>query len=326
MKEAMFYEKLDNNTVHCLLCPHDCMIKEGKYGFCNVRKNVNGTLNTENYGIVTAIALDPMEKKPLYHFYPGRYILSVGTFGCNLRCAFCQNWEISQQKLEGNFALPEQLIHIAKSQENNIGIAYTYNEPTIWFEYVIECAKAARENGLKNVLVSNGFINIEPLKELLKYIDAMNIDIKAFTDEYYRKLCYGKLDNVLRTVEVAAKSCHVEITTLLVTGENDNVDEMEKLAKWLSGINKNIPLHFTRYFPHYKMTNPPTPIETLKLVSETGKKYLNYVYTGNAPGFDNNTYCPVCGNLLIERNININIIGIKNNKCLKCGNEFYGFI
>jgi len=191
---------------------------------------------------------------------------------------------------------------------------------------VIECAKAARENGLKNVLVSNGFINIEPLKEVLKYIDAMNIDIKAFTDEYYRKLCYGKLDNVLRTVEVAAKSCHVEITTLLVTGENDNIDEIEKLAKWLSGINKNIPLHFTRYFPHYKMTNPPTPIETLKLVSETGKKYLNYVYTGNASGFDNNTYCPVCRNLLIERNININIIGIKNNKCSKCGNEFYGFI
>ncbi|SNX52676.1 AmmeMemoRadiSam system radical SAM enzyme [Thermoanaerobacterium sp. RBIITD] len=326
MKEAMFYEKINNSMLHCLLCPQDCKISDTKHGFCRARKNENGILYSENYGIITSLAMDPIEKKPLFHFYPGSYILSAGSYGCNLRCSFCQNWEISQQRLEGRYLSPEQLVTIAKKQEMNIGIAYTYNEPTIWYEYVLDSAKLAKKNGLKNVFVSNGFININPLRELLPYIDAMNIDIKAFTEDYYKRLCSGKLENVLKVVEEAIKHCHVEITTLLVTGENDDHEEIEKLSKWLSDIDKNIPIHFSRYFPQYKMENPKTPYGTLKDAYDIAKKYLNYVYVGNILGFDNNTYCPNCGNLLIRRNNGIYVLGIENNKCRKCGYSFYGCV
>ncbi|MBE0069364.1 AmmeMemoRadiSam system radical SAM enzyme [Thermoanaerobacterium thermosaccharolyticum] len=325
MKEALYYEKIDNDSVHCLLCPQNCIISDGKYGFCRARKNEGGKLYTENYGKITSLAVDPIEKKPLYHFIPGSHILSAGTYGCNLRCLFCQNWEISQQMLEGEYLSPSKLVEIAKKQQGNLGIAYTYNEPSIWYEYVLDSAKISHKEGLKNVLVTNGYINIDPLKELLQYIDAVNIDVKAFSNEYYKKICHGNLESVLKVVEEAALYCHVEITTLVVTGENDDYTEIEELCKWLSNINKDIPIHFSKYFPRYKMKNPETPIEVLEDIYGIAKKYLNYVYLGNVSGFDNNTYCPDCGYLLIKRKGYVHVVGIENNKCGKCGKKFYGY-
>lgn len=322
LKEAMFYKKLENNVVECLLCPHNCRINEGKYGVCDVRKNINGTLVTENYGIITSVAMDPIEKKPLYHFYPGRYIFSVGTYGCNLKCKFCQNWEIAHQKWEGDYISPQQLIAAAKRQIDNIGIAFTYNEPLIWYEYVHDGLIEAKKEGLKTVLVTNGYINLEPLKKILPYVDAMNIDVKAYTEDFYKKIVGGRLEPVLKTVEEVSKYCHVEVTNLVVTDLNDKEEEIENLVKWLSQIDKNIPLHFSRYFPNYQMNNPATPIATLQKAYEIGKKYLNFVYVGNVLGFDNNTHCPYCGNLLVERqNWYVNVKGLEGNKCRKCGNS-----
>ncbi|ERM91400.1 radical SAM protein [Caldanaerobacter subterraneus subsp. yonseiensis KB-1] len=320
LKEAMFYEKLENNAVRCRLCPHNCYIPEGRYGVCGVRKNVGGRLFSENYGVITSIALDPIEKKPLYHFYPGSYIFSVGTYGCNLKCKFCQNWEIAHQKWEGDFISPQDLILHAKRQRHNIGIAFTYNEPLIWYEYVYEGLQEAKKQGLKTVLVTNGYINPEPLKNLLPYVDAMNIDVKAFTEDFYKKIVGGRLDPVLKTVEEASKHSHVEITNLIVTDLNDSEEEIRNLSKWLFQIDKNIPLHFSRYFPQYKLANPPTPISTLERARDIAKEYLNFVYIGNVLGIDSNTYCPHCGNLLIERHgFYAKIKGPDGNRCSKCG-------
>lgn len=323
MKEAMYYEKLKDGMVYCKLCPQGCRIKNGKYGICRARKNQNGILVSDNYGKVTGIAMDPIEKKPLYHFYPGSYILSIGSFGCNLSCAFCQNWHISQQRdVEYRLIRPEELINIAEKQRGNIGIAYTYNEPSIWYEYMYDCAKIAKDRGLKNIMVTNGYINPEPLYNVLPYIDALNIDVKAFSDHYYKTLCGGRLASVINTVEIASRLCHVELTTLIVTDENDNLGEIEELVKWVASIDKDIPLHFTRYFPNYKMKNPPTEINTLLNTYKIGKKYLNYVYIGNVGGIDNNTYCPNCGNLLIKRDIYVDIVGVgQDKKCSRCGKE-----
>ncbi|KAA5807176.1 AmmeMemoRadiSam system radical SAM enzyme [Thermoanaerobacterium thermosaccharolyticum] len=325
MKEALYYEKIDNDSVHCLLCPQNCIISDGKYGFCRARKNEGGKLYTENYGKITSLAVDPIEKKPLYHFMPGSHILSAGTYGCNLRCLFCQNWEISQQRLEGEYLSPSKLVEIAKKQQGNVGIAYTYNEPSIWYEYVLDSAKISHKESLKNVLVTNGYINIDPLKELLQYIDAVNIDVKAFSNEYYKKICHGNLESVLKVVEEAVLNCHVEITTLVVTGENDDYSEIEELCKWISSINKDIPIHFSKYFPRYKMKNPETPIKVLEDIYAIAKKYLNYVYLGNVSGFNNNTYCPNCGHILIKRSGYVHVVGIEDNKCGKCGKSFYGY-
>ncbi|WP_028991462.1 AmmeMemoRadiSam system radical SAM enzyme [Thermoanaerobacter thermocopriae] len=322
LKEAMFYKKLENNVVECLLCPHNCHINEGKHGVCNVRNNINGILVTENYGTITSAALDPIEKKPLYHFYPGRYIFSVGTYGCNLKCKFCQNWEIAHQKWEGDYISLQQLIAAAKRQRDNIGIAFTYNEPLIWYEYVHDGLIEAKKEGLKTVLVTNGYINLEPLKKILPYVDAMNIDVKAYTEDFYKKICSGKLHPVLETVEQASKHCHVEVTNLIITDLNDKKEEIESLVKWLSQIDKNIPLHFSRYFPNYKLDNPPTPLDTLRRAYEIGKKYLNFVYVGNVMGFDNNTYCPYCENLLVKRDYwHVKLVGLEGSKCKKCGNS-----
>lgn len=321
MKEAMYYKKLDDNNVQCFLCPHRCTIKDGGAGACNVRKNKNGTLYSKNYARVSSLAMDPIEKKPLYHFYPGSYILSAGSIGCNLKCSFCQNYSIAQMDAETEEIYSDELINIALNEKGNVGIAYTYNEPSIWFEYVYETCVKARGNGLKNVLVTNGFISEEPLKLLLPYIDAMNIDVKGFTEKYYRDICKGILKPVKKTVETAAHSCHVEVTTLVVTDLNDSIPEIEGIAKWLSSIDKNIPLHLSRYFPNYKLSNEPTPVSTLMEAKEAAGRYLNYVYVGNVGGTDNNTYCPKCGNTLISRSQRAKITGIKNEKCENCGME-----
>ena len=281
--EAKFYEKLNDNRIHCCLCPHNCIIGENNFGRCKVRTNEKGKLFTINYGEITSIALDPIEKKPLYYFKPSTCILSAGSFGCNYTCSFCQNYSISQFKAKSHFLPPEQLVKAILTTKNNIGIAFTYNEPTIWYEYVYECAKLLKEADKSSsvVLVTNGYINEKPLSELIHYVDAMNIDLKSYSNKYYSNICGGNLKPVLDTIKISSKICHVEITNLLVTGENDNMDDVESIAKFLSSIDKNIPLHLTRYFPRYKLSNPPTDIKFMLKAKEIAKKYLNKVCLGN---------------------------------------------
>jgi pyruvate formate lyase activating enzyme len=283
-RSAMFYEKLDNNFVHCYLCPHNCHIKDSGIGFCGVRKNEEGELYSLNYGEITSAALDPIEKKPIALYRPGSYILSVGSFGCNMTCGFCQNHSISREKAPSSFVEPKDLINLAmksKVEDGNIGIAFTYNEPSIWYEYVYDVCQQADLNELDMVLVSNGYISPEPLKEILPYISAMNIDLKAFNDEYYKKTCSGDVESVKKTIEIASPECNVEVTTLLVNGYNDSPEEVEKLCQWLASVNPEIPLHLSRYFPRYKFDAPATPVETLYTSKEIADNYLHHVFLGN---------------------------------------------
>ncbi|QSQ08280.1 Pyruvate formate-lyase 1-activating enzyme [Koleobacter methoxysyntrophicus] len=323
MKEALFWETAEDGRVKCFLCPHNCLISEGKSGFCRQRKNVKGKLYTLNYGRVSSYGVDPIEKKPLYHFYPGSLIFSLGTLGCNFRCRFCQNWQIAQ--VEDGPAVgitPERAAELARSFKGNIGIAYTYSEPLIWYEYVLETARLAKQKGLKNVLVTNGFVNEKPLKDLLPYIDAMNIDVKGFTREFYKEYIKGDLSPVIETVERASKECHVEITTLLIPGLNDSEEDIRALSRWLGSLKRDIPLHLTRYFPNYKMDLPPTPVETMKKAREIAAAELDYVYLGNIRNEGNNTYCPRCRTLLIERTGTVKFQGLsQNGKCSNCGRE-----
>lgn len=270
----------------CGVCPHNCIIEEGKTGFCRARSCRDGTIIDDNYGKITSIALDPIEKKPLRHFYPGSMILSVGSYGCNLRCPFCQNHEISMAGADNSdtvYMAPHELVSKAESyiDRGNIGLAFTYNEPLIGYEYTYDCAKSAHEHGLKTVLVTNGYINPAPLQALLPYIDALNIDLKGFTDAYYRKL-EGHLEPVKRTITAAAARCHVEVTTLIVPGENDSPDEMRSLSAWLGEVDKNIPLHITRFFPRYHFADKAaTPVSTVYMLADVARRQLVYVYEGN---------------------------------------------
>lgn len=320
-KEALYYRKLENKAVQCELCPHSCKIKENGIGICRVRKNIEGSLYAENYGRVSAIAMDPMEKKPLYHYYPGKFVLSIGTVGCNFTCSFCQNYHIAHEGANTQFVAPRYLLNLCRNEEECIGIAYTYNEPNVWFEYILETSAIIKQEGLKNIIVSNGYISNDPLVEILQYTDAMNIDVKGFSEKYYKEICGGTLKNVQETVEAAASKVHVEITTLIVPGYNDSVDEIKSLALWLSRINPSIPLHITRYYPQYKMSAPATPVETIKRLRETALEYLDYVYAGNLAGEDTNTYCPNCKALLLGRSGGIFIEHLDDGHCSKCGRE-----
>ncbi|MBL4931173.1 AmmeMemoRadiSam system radical SAM enzyme [Clostridium paridis] len=281
-KEAMFYEKLDDK-IHCYLCPHNCVIENGHIGKCNVRKHEDGVLYTLNYGEITSASLDSIEKKPLNYFKPNTQIFSVGSFGCNFTCEFCQNYSISQSVANSDYVPPENLIEAVVTTKNNIGLAFTYNEPSIWYEYMYDTSKLLKETDASKsvVIVTNGYISEEPIREILPYVDAMNIDLKSFSNKYYKDLCGGSLKPVLKTIEIAVKECHVEITTLLVSGENDNLEEVEEIAKFLSSINPDIPLHLSRYFPRYKLENSPTDINFMKKAEELAKKYLNKVNLGN---------------------------------------------
>lgn len=328
MREAEFYRKAGDDKVQCLLCPHECLLSAGQRGLCRARKNIAGRLYTLNYGRVSSLGIDPIEKKPLYHFYPGRQIFSVGTFGCNFRCQFCQNWEISQGEPATEELSPERLVAMAlraREESGSVGIAYTYSEPVVWYEFVYDCAKLAHEKGLKNVLVTNGSIQEEPLEKLLPYIDAMNIDVKAFTPDYYRRVCRGELEPVLRTVERAYGRCHIELTTLLVPGMNDSDEELEALVDWVASLSRDVPLHFSRYFPRYQMELPPTPLQTLVRAWELARQKLRYVYIGNAwelgERYDN-TYCPGCGSLLIRRSgYFVLLSGLEGRRCKECGTD-----
>lgn len=318
-KEALFYELLEDRWVQCYLCPHNCRIFNQGLGKCGVRENDRGKLYTFNYGKIAAYNLDPIEKKPLYHFYPGSKIFSIGSIGCNLKCSFCQNWSIAHTNTSAIFVTPQNIVEIAKKESDNIGIAYTYNEPSIWYEFVYETAVLAHQEGLKNVLVTNGFIQKEPLRQILPYIDGMNIDLKAFNDEFYYKLCQGRLSPVKETIKEVAGNCHMEITTLVIGDINDSIDEIERLSRWIAKISPDIPLHLSRYFPAYKMNQPPTSIHSLINALETAKNYLHYVYMGNVQEANLNTYCPECGNKIIDRSFVTTIKGFSQGKCSQCG-------
>lgn len=272
--------------LRCPVCPHHCTLAEGQYGRCRVRKSEQGRIVSGNYGKITSLMLDPIEKKPLRRFYPGSMILSVGTFGCNLACPFCQNHEISMAgyaDVPWREITPTQLSALAEAYRSrgNIGLAFTYNEPLVGYEFVCDAARLVHERGMKNVMVTNGFAELPVLEELLPYIDAMNIDLKGFTDGYYQKLG-GNLETVKAFIARAARDCHVELTTLLVPGENDGEDEMEAEAKWIASLDTAIPLHITRFFPQYHMTDRnPTKVETVYRLRDIAGIYLAHVYTGN---------------------------------------------
>lgn len=320
-KEAKYYEKAESGKLHCLLCPVGCKLSEGKIGICYGRQNVGGKLYAVNYGELVSMAVDPIEKKPLFHFYPGSRILSVGPNGCNLRCRHCQNWSISQDHSPTRYVAPEQLIEAARNSDS-IGIAYTYSEPLIWWEYIYDTATLAREQGIKTVLVSNGYINEQPWRDLVGLIDAMNVDVKSMKPDFYRKVCKGKLEDVLRTVEIAAENgVSLEVTNLVITNFNDSVEDIKLLVDWLSSIDRKIPLHFSRYFPHYKMTEPETPVETLRLAYEIACEKLDYVYLGNIEVEGaSDTQCPDCHELLVRRSYyRTAVVGIENGRCVKCG-------
>lgn len=283
-KPAMFFKRIEDSKVHCYLCPHNCVIKPGEMGACRARKNIEGNLYSLNYGRIAAVSLDPIEKKPLYRFHPGSMILSAGTFGCNMKCSFCQNWSIAHHVPETIDISPQELVEKAlrMKKHGNIGIAYTYNEPSIWYEFVYDASRLAKKEGLYNVMVTNGFISSEPLEKLLSSIDAMNVDVKAFTASFYKNICKASLDDVRKTVEIAARKCHVEVTTLVIPGLNDAIEEIAELSEWLASISPEIPLHQSRFFPNYRMQDKPqTPIDTLKKARERALKNLKFVYLGN---------------------------------------------
>jgi pyruvate formate lyase activating enzyme len=320
-KEARYYEKIDSSTVRCGLCPHRCTIAEGKTGICGVRRNRNGTLYTMIYGEVSSVAMDPIEKKPLYHFYPGSSILSVGTVGCSFRCGFCQNYHISQNpEHPTKYYDPDEIVAIAR-ENRSVGIAYTYSEPLIWHEWVIDTCRCAREAGFKNVFVTNGFINPEPRTELLRYADAFNIDLKSFSDEFYRKTVGGRLEPVLDTIEEISKREDIvlEVTTLVIPGYNDSDEEMEQLTEWLSALSPDIPYHLSAYYPTYKFTAPATPLPILQRMEKIAKKRLNYVYLGNVSG-ESSSICANCGSMLVQRfGYRIKVVNYRDGTCTSCG-------
>ncbi len=327
MQKAHFYRR-EKEQLRCRLCPRCCLLGEGQTGTCGVRRVEKGELYTTNYGRLAASNRDPIEKKPLYHFHPGRPILSLGTFGCNLLCSFCQNWSLARGNPEqaAETVSPEDVLAMLERDGGSgkaLGVAYTYNEPAIWYEFVYDTARLLHEHGYCNVLVTNGYINREPLQDLLPYIDAMNVDIKAFSNSFYKDHCQGSRGPVLETVKAAAEQCHVEVTCLLVPTLNDSAAEQEALARWLGGISPDLVLHYSRYFPQYKLDLPPTPPGVMERVREKAREYLHYVYLGNIdlPG-GSDTVCPHCGNMLVVRSgYRVNMVGLDGKKCNNCGSK-----
>ena len=322
----MFYKKL-NGKVQCLLCPRHCIIPEGKRGFCWNRENINGKLYAVGYGKVCSLAIDPIEKKPLYHFYPGSSVLSLAIGGCNFRCLHCQNWEVSQtppDKLVYREMSPEEVINLALYHKVP-GLSYTYTEPTVYYEFMYDCSVLAKKYGLFNTMVTNGYIEKEPLKALP--VDAMNIDIKG-NEKFYREVCKAELSPVLETCKLAKKlGIWVEITNLIVPRYNDNLDDILFIIDFVKSLGRETPLHFTRFHPDYKLLDvPPTPIEVLEKARELAiEEGLKYVYVGNVPGHEGeNTYCPNCKALLIERSlfgIKIVDLDLESKRCLVCGEK-----
>jgi pyruvate formate lyase activating enzyme len=332
MREALYYTQKEDNKVHCQLCPHNCVIKNSQRGICNVRKNVDGTLYSENYGQVTALGFDPIEKKPLYHFHPGSYILSVGSFGCNMKCDFCQNWEISQATIEDidrrqNHNV-EDIIRLAVNKEDNSGIAYTYNEPTIYYEFMLDASREAKKNGLNNVMVTNGFINTAPLDELLHYIDAFSVDLKGFTEEFYKKSTASRLEPVKKALkQISDAGNFLEITNLVIPTLNDDKSKYREMLQWIyNELGPKTVLHISRYFPNYHSQIGPTSVKELHEFYQMAREYLPYVYLGNVASAETaNTTCDHCGKLLVSRQgYHTDTRGIdEEGKCNNCGNKVF---
>lgn len=303
MKEAAYYTPLADSKVRCDLCPHHCLLPQGKHGLCLTRENRDGTLYSTNYLRPVSTAVDPIEKKPLYHFFPGAGIFSTGPNGCTLKCSFCQNSDISQRLLNTR-ELPLERFFAAALDADTCGVAYTYSEPYIWFETIMDVGACVKEHGLVNVMVTNGFMEPGPLSELLGLVDAMNIDIKSMSPSFYRRLCKGELAPVLRTCETVKKKCHLEITNLLIPEENDSERDVSKLVDFVAThLGRDTPLHISRYFPRHRLGHSPTPESSLLRAWEIAVDKLDYVYLGNMMAGDKeNTFCPGCGELLIERN------------------------
>lgn len=331
MKEALLYEKLKEKRVSCHLCSHRCTISLDRTGICGVRKNKAGRLFSLVYGKAIAANVDPIEKKPLFHFLPSSLSFSIAAAGCNFSCRFCQNADISQiskskdeRILERvSFSLPPEEV-VSKALETNCrSVAYTYTEPTVFFEYACDTARLAKKKGLKNIFVTNGYQTPEAIKLMAGLIDAANVDLKSFSDSYYRRICGARLQPVLNSIKLMHQAnIWLEITTLIVPTLNDSDAELEKIAKFIAKISRNTPWHLSRFYGAYKMSaHPPTPIETLYRAAEIGKKAgLNYVYVGNVPGNKyENTHCPKCQATVIER-VGYNIRNnLKGKSCLKCG-------
>ncbi|MEE4196980.1 MAG: AmmeMemoRadiSam system radical SAM enzyme [Bacteroidales bacterium] len=335
MTEAFYYTKKENQKVQCALCPHQCVIMPGKSGICKVRKNENGRLIASSYGLISSMGFDPIEKKPLYHFYPGAEILSVGSIGCNLTCDFCQNWQISQTSAEdfgqeGKLFFPEQIAQIAQSEANNLGVAYTYNEPTVFYEFMLRTAEKVKENNQKNVMVTNGFIKTKPLDQLHRVIDAYSVDLKAFHNDFFVKYTRSQLEPVKQTIRnIAAAGKHLEITNLVIPSLNDHPEEFEQMVKWIAqNTGKETVLHISRYYPTYKLSIEGTPVSKLRELKQIADHYLSYVYMGNIQMPEgNNTCCWKCGEPVINRE------GYRVKKrsltpegaCKKCGNPILKF-
>ncbi|PIS30871.1 AmmeMemoRadiSam system radical SAM enzyme [Candidatus Saganbacteria bacterium CG08_land_8_20_14_0_20_45_16] len=326
LKVASFYTQLDNQKVKCTLCPWNCLIKEGRCGVCGVRENRQGKLYSLVYGKPCSVAADPIEKKPLFHFYPGTLVLSLGTYGCNMCCGHCQNWQIAHVGEGPTQEIPpERLVSLAIENDCQ-GIAWTYNEPTIWFEYVLDSAKIAKAAGLYTAFVTNGYINQEPLDMLAPYLDAYRVDVKGFTNDFYFKLAkIQDFSPVLRSAERIKKKWqkHVEIITLVIPTMNDDDLQLKGIADWMmKNLGTETPWHLTRFSPYLEFSHlPPTPVATLEKARAIGQKAgLKFVYLGNVLGHPaESTYCPKCQHLLIERaGYQIGLKGLKNNCCANC--------
>jgi pyruvate formate lyase activating enzyme len=317
------------DKLECHICPHLCKLASGKIGICGVRKNTGEKIELLTYGVISGIALDPVEKKPLYHFFPGTKILSIGSWGCNMRCDFCQNYHISQNEpgKGQELVLPVEIVKQALSATNNIGIAFTYNEPVIWFEYIIDVAEAVKKEGLCTAMVTNGFVSEKPLDDYLSLIDAFNVDLKAFNDNFYRQITGAEIEPVKRSLKKIAKAGrHLEITTLVIPGRNDLPAEMEEEVKWIAGeLGKDVPFHLSRYFPMYKRNDPVTPHEKLTELYEIACSRLDFVYLGNTmSALGQDTVCPSCKAIVTKREgYHIKHINTINGNCAVCGQRIY---
>jgi len=333
MKEAMFYEKLDEK-VRCHLCNHQCVINEGKRGICSVRENREGRLYSLVYGRSVATGIDPIEKKPFFNFYPGSTAYSIATVGCNFRCLNCQNWDISQMpkgkegRIIGEELLPGKIVAEAGSRGCK-SIAYTYTEPTIFFEYAYDTAKLAHKEGIKNVFVTNGYTSAEAIKEIAPFLDAANVDLKGFSEDFYHEVCGAKLQPVLDNIRLYKElGVWVEVTTLIIPGYSDDENQLKGIAGFIKNVDENIPWHVTAFYPAYRLLDvPPTPVESLRKAREIGKKAgLRYVYEGNVLGEGGeNTFCYGCGEPIIKRyGLEMRENALTDGKCPKCKTRIDG--